>query len=90
MKKLIALLINADIRRAPEFDDKICPGTPVKAFKAETDTHICKIWNASNDNGFNRQEVCKEIGLKLLSDEDTVEGTISYNFNEIMFEIEEK
>lgn len=90
MKKLIALLINADIKRASQFDDTICSGTPVKVYTAETDTHICKIWNASNDNGFNRQEVCKEIGLKLLSDEDIVEGTVSYNFNEIMFEIEEK
>ncbi len=90
MKDLIKKLINGDVKRSPEFDLSICKDTRVKVFTAETSSLLCKIWNTSNNNSFDTDYVCKKIANELLDDEDACEGTVSYNFNEIMFEITEK
>jgi len=90
MKKLIANLINGQIKRSPELDGTICPGETVKVFTVESDTLRCKIWNSSNSESFSRDAVCKSIATKLVEDEDEMGGSVSYNLNEIMFEIEEK
>lgn len=90
LKKLLAKLVSAEINRAPEFDNTICPDTKVIAFKVETDKYLCKIWNSSNNHEFYRGDVCREIAQNLLSDENNCEGNISQNFKEIMYEITEK
>lgn len=90
MNKLIKKLINTDIQRAPEFDGAICPGEKVVCYKVETDQFLCKIWNASNNSSFNKAYVCKEIANELLEDENKGGGNIGCDFNEIMYEIEEK
>lgn len=90
LKQLVSKLVSAEIKRAPELDDTICKGEKVIAYKVETETLLCKIWNASNNYGFDKEDVCKEIAQELLSDESICEGNISQNFKEIMYEITEK
>lgn len=89
-KDLVKSLNNTEIKRAPEFDNTICPDTPVKAYKVESKKSICKIWNSSNDQGFDLGKACKEVINKILSDTNITEGTFNMNFNEIWFEITEK
>lgn len=90
LKQLVSKLVSAEIKRAPELDDTICKGEKVIAYKVETNKLLCKVWNASNNHGFDKKEICNEIAQGLLSDESICEGNISHNFNEIMYEITEK
>jgi hypothetical protein len=90
MNKLIQKLIKADIKRSPELDGDICPGEKVNVYTAETDKFLCKIWNSSNNNSFDKSIVCARIADELLEDENNTGGRVDYNFNEIMYEIEEK
>jgi hypothetical protein len=78
------------IIRSPEFDLSIHPEVRVKMFTLETDEFLCKIWNSSNDNLFDKDYVSKEIATLLIANEDIMEGTISFDLSEIMFEITEK
>lgn len=83
-------MLSTEIKRAPELDDTICKGEKVIAYKVETESLLCKVWNASNNHGFDKEDVCKEIAKGLLSDESICEGNISQDFKEIMYEITEK
>ena len=89
-KQLIKNLLNAKLVRTPERDGEACPGEKVNMYTVEGDTLICKVWNSSNNSGFDKEYVAKEIVEQLIEDEDTCEGRVNYNFNEIMFEISEK
>ena len=90
MKDLIIKLLTISIVRSPELDLSIHPAVSVKMFTAENDEFLCKVWNSSNDNVFDREHISKEIAARLIADEDTMEGTIPFNLSEIMFEITEK
>jgi hypothetical protein len=90
MKDLISQLLTTGIIRSPELDFSIHPVVRVTMFTVETDELFCKVWNSSNDARFDRDYVCKEIASQLLDDDTLMEGSVSYNLNEIMFEITEK
>lgn len=90
MNKLIQKLMRGEFKRSPEYDDTICPGTPVKVFTVETDKFLCKLWNSSNNNDFDKRDITVEIADKLLEDKNNLGGTVSQDFKEIMFEIIEK
>ena len=90
MKNLIIKLLSTSLVRSPDFDLSIQPQTRVKVFTIETEELLCKVWNSSNDNSFDREYVAKEISSQLLEDETMSEGSVSYNLSEIMFEITEK
>lgn len=86
-KQLLKNLVNANVEREPKLDGTICPGEMVKVFVVRGDKDTCIIWNSSNNESFDKREICKEITNQILEDEYTSEGRISHDFNEIMFEI---
>lgn len=89
-KQLIKNLVNANFRRSPEMDGNVCKGATVNVFSIEGETSICKMWNSSNNNPFNKREACQEIVNAILEGDDVAEGHFSLDFNEIWFEISEK
>ena len=88
-KLLLKNLNSGKIKRSTELDGTICQGEKVKVFTVDGEKMLCKIWNSSNDESFNGQDACKEI-LGIILEDETMGGSISMRFNEIMFEIEEK
>jgi len=89
-KQLLSNLINANFKRTPEHDFSDGFGGKVHVFGVEGDTLICKFWNSSNKNYFEKKLVLQTIASKYLDDHDLCEGRISEYFKEIMFEIVEK
>lgn len=90
MKDLVIKLLTTSIIRSPELDLSINPEVSVKVFSVETNELLCKIWNSSNDNAFDREYVAKEIAAQILEDDTLMDGIVSFNLSEIMFEITEK
>ena len=70
MKDLIIKLLTKNLFRSPELDGSIHPEVRVKMFTAETDEFLCKVWNSSNDNVFDREYVAKEIANRLIAEWD--------------------
>lgn len=90
MKDLIIKLLTKNLFRSPELDLSIHPEVRVKMFTAETEEFLCKVWNSSNDEIFDREYIANEIATRLIADENVMSGTISFWMNEIMFEVTEK
>lgn len=90
MNNLIRNLINGSFVRNQQFDNLICKGETVIVYTVETDDFLCKVWNSSNNSGWNKKEVGDKIANLLLKDNECFEGRVDYDMSEIMFEIIEK
>jgi len=83
IKKLIDGVASRDYSGADDFDNTI-------VYYIETDELRLILWNSSNRGGFDHKYVLRQIACELLDNEDCMSGSISDDFNEIMFEIKEK
>jgi len=95
-KLLLKNLISANFKRSSELDGTICKGEKIKVFTVNGEQTKCLIWNSSNNSGFDKKDACRQIAEQILDDGDsfteavTFQGSLSMDFNEIMFEIKEK
>lgn len=81
MLDVIKLLRSGDLERIVE--------TWGATYILENDNNRIKYWNSSNQELIHHKHVREAIIDELLEDENNLDGSISSNMNEIMYEITE-